>query len=294
VREVHLPRSLEELWPLLDRRPRAALYAGGTDLLVRMGRGMENPVAFVCLERIEELKGVSEHGDHVHIGPCTTHSRLLAHPLVQRHLPVLARAVKTLGSPLIRNMGTIGGNLCTASPAGDTLPPLYVLEAEVELRTGSRVRRMPVGEFIRGPGITCIEEGEILAGIRVKKPAQDLLHHFEKVGRRNALACAVVSLAALIGFSPDGVVRRAALAWGSVGPTVVRCPEAEAALLGQRLSADTLQQAAALVREAVSPISDLRADEHYRRRVSGNLLLRLGCLPGSGTSGNPPGCCSSQ
>lgn len=274
--QVYLPGSIEELWPVLEAEPGAALYAGGTDLLVKLRSGMAKPPCLVCLERIEELKGVSEQGEVVRIGAGTTHAELLAGPLVARHFPVLRAALLQLGSPLIRNMGTIGGNICTASPAGDTLPPLYVLHAEVELASRQTVRRMPIRDFILGPGQTRLVAGEVLSAIRVEKPRWATVQHFEKVGCRNALACALVSLAALLRISADGVVERAALAWGSVGPGVVVSPEVEQALVGRELSPQNLMTAAAIARQAVCPITDVRAPADYRRLVAGNLLLRLG------------------
>jgi xanthine dehydrogenase FAD-binding subunit len=237
-----------------------------------------NPQALICLDRIAELKEVFEEGDYVRIGPCATHIQLLGEPLIEDHLPVLRRAVGTIGSPAIRNMGTIGGNICTASPAGDTLPPLYALKAEVELRSKDGARLLPIADFITGPGATRIRPEEILAGVRVKKPVEYNRHHFEKVGLRNALACSVVSMAALLRLAPDGMVEKASLSWGSAGPTIVVCPEAEEALIGKPLSTASLRQAASLARKAVSPISDIRASADYRRSVAGNLLLRLSSL----------------
>ncbi len=276
MREVILPGSLDELWRCLEDKPQAAVYAGGTDLLVGVYHGLLSPEALICLDRIEELKGVGEQGESIRIGSCATHAQLMDDLLIKSHLPVLWQAIGRIGSPLVRNMGTIGGNICTASPAGDTLPPLYALKAEVELRSKEGVRRMPIEDFIAGPGATCLQRGEILAGVWMRKPGGYNLHHFEKVGLRNALACSVVSMAALLRLAPDGVVEKAALAWGSSGPTIVTCPEAEEALTGKPLSMPLLQEAAALARKAVSPISDARADADYRRIVAGNLLLRLG------------------
>ncbi|MGA2402281.1 MAG: xanthine dehydrogenase family protein subunit M [Syntrophobacteraceae bacterium] len=279
MREVILPGSVDELWQCFESHPLANVYAGGTGLLVDLYNGQVNPEALICLERIEELKGVAERGENIRIGSCATLACLLEDPLVQNHLPVLGQAVKKLGSPLIRNMGTIGGNVCTASPAGDTLPPLYALKAEVELRSKGGLRKMQIGDFILGPGATRLQPGEILAAVWVKKPEEYNLHHFEKVGLRNALACSVVSLAALLRVAPGGMVEKAALAWGSVGPTVVTCREAEKALIGGTLSIARLHEAAALVQKAVTPISDVRADADYRRTVAGNLLLRLAIAP---------------
>jgi xanthine dehydrogenase FAD-binding subunit len=177
-------------------------------------------------------------------------------------------------------MGTIGGNLCTASPAGDTLPPLYVLGADLELSTQSHRRTVPVDAFIAGPGKTALRPGEILTGIRLNRPDGYGIHHYEKVGQRKALACAIASMAALLKVSAAGVIEAARFAWGSVGPTVVTSAGVETALIGERLSPAVLETAARLARQTVSPIDDLRASADYRRRVSGNLLLRLPVLSG--------------
>ena len=275
TRRVYLPDSLEEVWDILARDNQARLYAGGTDVLVQIRDGRLIAPALLCLERIRELKQVEDRGSHVFLGAAVTHTGLLDHPLVSRHLPVLCRALEVLGSPPIRHMGTLGGNICTASPAGDTLPPLYALDAEVSLISASGSREMRLRNFITGPGQTCLGPGEILAGVLAPKADAFQIQHYEKVGLRQALACSVVSLAALLGLSPSGCIETARLAWGSVGPTVVVVPEVEAALTGQPLNRQTLVEAASLVRQAVSPIDDVRASADYRRQVAGNLLLRL-------------------
>jgi xanthine dehydrogenase FAD-binding subunit len=281
---VLFPRDLPGLFAALAE-PGARVLAGGTDLLVRLRSHHEPTAILVSLDRVAGLRGiVEESGGELHrtlrLGAACTHAELLAHPLVRARLPVLAQALAELGSPPIRNMGTLGGNLCTASPAGDTLPPLAVLGAQVELISASRTRRLPLDTFITGPGRTALESGEVLAAVHVPLPGADALQHFEKVGRRNALAVAVVSLAALVRTGRGGKVAEARLAWGSVAPTVWRCPEAEAALVGRRLTLTALAEAAALVRARVRPIDDVRASADYRREVAGNLLLRLAVLGG--------------
>jgi len=201
---------------------------------------------------------------------------------------VLAQALVDLGSPPIRNMGTLGGNICTASPAADTLPPLVALGAEVELASvhAQRLvtRRLPLDQFLLGPGRTALAPGEVLTAVLAPLPPASTgqsgrcVQHFEKVGRRSALAVAVVSLAAVLQLGPRGVVTEARLAWGSVAPTIWRCAEAEAFLTGRTLTLTSLRGAAALVRQQVRPISDVRASADYRREVAGNLLLRLAVL----------------
>ena len=283
---VLFPRTRAELFQALAE-PGARVLAGGTDLLVRLRSGRETAAALVSLDKIPELRGISETGGEglgrgLRLGAATTHAELLAHPLVRARLPMLAQALSELGSPPIRNMGTLGGNICTASPAGDTLPPLMALGAEVELASarphGAGTRRLPLAEFITGPGRTALAPGEVLAAVQVPPPGAGWVQHFEKVGRRNALAVAVVSLAALLRTERGGTVAEARLAWGSVGPTVWRCPEAEAVLVGRRLSLTALGEAAAVVRARVKPMDDVRASADYRRTVAGNLLLRLVAL----------------
>ncbi len=151
MREVYLPRSLDEVWEILTREPQAAVYAGGTDLLVKMRASAVNPPGLVCLERVEELKGVRDDGEEVFIGAATTHSSLLDEPLIRENFPVLAKAISVLGSPPVRHMGTIGGNIVTASPAGDSLPPLYALDADVVILSPEGPSRLALKEFILGP-----------------------------------------------------------------------------------------------------------------------------------------------
>jgi CO/xanthine dehydrogenase FAD-binding subunit len=275
MKQVLLPRSMSDLWAMMRDLPDAAVYAGGTDLLVKIRSGAISPKNLICLERIHVLKGVVDHGDRIVIPACTSLNQLLQEPAITKYLPVLAKAIACLGSPLIRNMGTIGGNICTASPAGDTLAPLYVLNARVELASETGVRSLPIDQFILGPGRTLLETGEILSAIHVEKPHPEAIQHFEKVGRRNALACSLASMAAILRLSDDGIVMTASLAWGSVGPTVITSPEAADRLIGQPLSLDRLVEIAAVVQKAVCPITDIRATADYRRAVAGNLILRL-------------------
>jgi len=275
VSRVFVPHTLDSLWKILEEDPDALVYAGGTDLLAKLRQSRVNPASLLCLERIKELKGVQESEHEVFIGACSTHAYLLSDPIIRRQFPVLAKGLKDLGSPPIRNMGTIGGNICTASPAGDTLPPLYVLDGELEIRSRNSLRRIALNDFIVGPGQTRLRKGEILAGLWLTKDSDFNLYHFEKVGQRNSLAISIASLATALKVSESGIIERVRLAWGSVAPTIVTSTEVEATLKGKPLSKETLQKVIPLVREAISPIDDIRATAAYRRAVAGNLLLRL-------------------
>lgn len=290
MRQVLLPANLDDLWKILEEEPGATVYAGGTDFLVKLRHSAplvllpppssalklsRSHAPLVCLERIGELKGIYEDNGRVFIGACSTHTQLIASRLIQKEFPILVQALKVLGSPPIRNMGTIGGNICTASPAGDTLPALYVLEAEVEIRSRKEKRILPVREFVTGPGKTALTERELLYGAWINTTRAYNVHHFEKVGQRKALAISIASLAALMNITDSGIVDTARLAWGSVGPTVVTSPEVEKSLIGKPLSTATLRMASSIAQRAVSPIDDVRASADYRRTVSGNLLFRF-------------------
>jgi len=279
MRPVFLPRNLHEVWEAWAQEPMAAVYAGGTDLLVRLRAGVVDPPALICIERVNELKGVRDEGEVVFVGAGNTHAELLADPTVQTHFPLLVQALRVLAGPPIRHMGTIGGNIVNASPAGDTLPPLYVLDAEVEVWSREASQRFPISRFILGPGRVLLKSGELVRGLRIRKRSGTWVHHYEKVGLRKAQACAVASLAAILKTGQEGIVEEAHLAWGSVGPTVVVCPKAEEALKGRRLCVETLREVLPDVQAAISPVDDVRASASYRRSVAGALILRLS-LPG--------------
>ncbi|MFP5257404.1 MAG: FAD binding domain-containing protein, partial [Acidobacteriota bacterium] len=184
IRRVYRPTTLAELWPLLADGAR--VMAGGTDLIV--GRRGLPPVDVALLEGMPALAEVSEEEGLLRLGAMASHGALAASGLVRSRLPVLAKALSTLGSPQIRAMGTLGGNIATASPAGDSLPPLYALDAQVELASQGGRRRIPVSEMILGPGRTALLPGEIIVAVLVRPPGANTVQHFEKVGRRNALA----------------------------------------------------------------------------------------------------------
>ncbi|MFH1152825.1 MAG: xanthine dehydrogenase family protein subunit M [Pseudomonadota bacterium] len=273
--DVFMPRTLDELLDLKEKKQSLALFAGGTDLMVALRHHRIQPKALACLDHMDAMREITDTGNHIAMGAGTTHAGLLASPLVQEHIPVLARALETLGSPHIRNMGTLGGNIVTASPAGDCLPPLTVLNARVELASRDGFQTLPISDFITGPGTTCLKPGQILWRVLVPKTPAYCIHHFEKVGLRRSLSIAVVSMAAVLNLAPDGCIQAVRMAWGSVGKTVVTCPEAEDILSGNPLDPAVLEKAAQAVMQWVNPISDVRATAGYRRKVAGNLVLRL-------------------
>lgn len=277
--EVLFPQTLDHALEMMATEQNPAVLSGGTDLLVQIRQQKKRPATLVSLERVEGMRKIVESDHEIAIRAGVPLSRVMTHPAIQAHARVLSQAISNLGSPQIRNMGTLGGNIMTASPAGDSLPPLHVLDACVELASPYGIRRMAIDQFILGPGQTAIAPDEILWQVLFPKPDQGVCHWFEKVGQRTALSISMVSLAALFTLDKEMTLSRVRLAWGSVGRTVVTSPETERFLLKKRLEPDVLAKAADLARKAVSPISDIRATADFRRQVAGNLLMRLYQLP---------------
>jgi CO/xanthine dehydrogenase FAD-binding subunit len=276
MRAVLKPACLEELFYQLERHPEALAMAGGTDLLIRLrNEPAPDDRPLLLLENVVELQGISDTKKEISIGAATTLRRLINDPLIGQHAPLLIRAARTIGGPAVRNMATIGGNISTASPAGDSLPPLFLLGANVELASRQGKRQLPIGEFVAGPGKTLLHNREIITRILLPHAEDFPCQTFEKVGLRRSLAVAVTSFAGMLRLSGDGMVEEARFAWGSVAPTVVRFPELEAKLAGSRLDRDSIRNAAQFIRQGVTPIDDIRATAGYRRSVAGNLLVRF-------------------
>lgn len=270
------PDTLDKALEFLGRHGKETkVVAGGTDVMVGLRSGTAQALYLLDVSRLSELKGIEETSDELFIGAGATISDILSSDAVARIAPALRKASFRFASKQIRNMATIGGNICRASPAGDTLPALYVQDAQLELVSSSSSRRISLSEFIVGPGETRLGSGEVLRGLRLKKVPGFRVHVFEKVGNRKALAVSIVSLAALFHVTGAGVIERAHLAWGSVAPTVVRSTHVEQFLIGKPLTAGTLELAFPLVQEAISPINDIRASAAYRRSVATGLLFRL-------------------
>ena len=269
--EIVKPRDIAEAVRLVKEGGRP--LAGGTDLFVRIRKGIENPPFLVYLGELPELQGIRLREEGAEVGAAVTHAELLRSPLSAR-VPILRLAISALGAPAIREMGTLAGNLANASPAGDGLVPLYLLEATVRLAGPDGEREIPVEEFVLGPGKTALRPGEIIRSLWIPFPEGKPLPYFRKVGRRRALVIAVASLGALIWLEGD-VIGKARLALGSVAPTVLRPREVERTLVGLPFEPEALRPAAELLSRATRPISDLRASADYRRKVAGNLLLDM-------------------
>jgi xanthine dehydrogenase FAD-binding subunit len=265
------PKDLSEALRYL--REGGKPLAGGTDLLVAVRKGTESPNLLVYVGELPELRVLREEREGLEVGAALTHAELLAHPATER-FPILRSVLQTIGSPAIRAMGTLGGNIVTASPAGDSLVALYLLEARVRLVSEEGERELPIWEFIVGPRKTALRQGELVRSVFLPWLSGEPQSFFRKVGRRRALIIAIASLGALV-WVRDGRVERARLALGSVAPTVIRPKEVEEALVGRPVSPEAWEDLVPRLSAATHPISDLRASADYRRKVAGRLLLAL-------------------
>jgi CO/xanthine dehydrogenase FAD-binding subunit len=275
--EYFEPSSLEEATNILDKhKEHGAVLAGGTDLLVRMKQKRINPKCLVNIKRIAELKTIEQHEDSIRIGATATMLEIQRSSLVEEKLPILREVIASVGSVQIRNMGTLGGNLCRASPSGDSLPPLLVLGANVNLRNLNGARKVPLDEFFKGPGKTAIRLGEILTEIHVPIPPSGTGMSFMKI-KRAGMDLAKVNTATLLTIR-NNVVESCGIALGSVAPTPIRVKKAEASLIGKKPTDEKFAEAAQIASEEVRPYAKShrhkRSTAQYRIEVSEVLVGR--------------------
>jgi xanthine dehydrogenase FAD-binding subunit len=277
-------RTLAEAIELSVKTKGPARYlAGGTDLIVKSKAGKPVNGTWIDVSRVPELAGIEDRGDHVLVGGNTPYFELERSKLVQEEFVALWQAVKEVGSPQIRALGTLGGNIANASPAADGVPPLYAFGASVLVVGPNGERRIAADDFTLGPGKCVLEPGEIVRAFELPRQA----HHrsiFFKLGPRRSLAISKVNLAMALEMK-DGCINDVRIGLGAVGPTVLRAPRAEGFLTGKRPTLDVCMEACRLARTEVHPISDFRSTAEYRREMAGTLVLRAL----TELTGTPPG-----
>jgi CO/xanthine dehydrogenase FAD-binding subunit len=266
------PATIADAIAALSERPHASLLAGGTDLMVEVNLGHRRPEAIVALRRVDELRDYRVDEGSIELGATVTYTTMETD--LAALAPALAMAARTVGSPQIRNAGTIGGNLGTASPAGDTLPWLAAMDAEVVVAGSDGERVVPIAEYVTGPKRTNLQPGELVRSVRV--PRVEGPQHYAKIGPRNAMVISVAGLACIV----DTINRRVRVGLGSVGPVPLRPTEAEdlvsAAMDWDALTcpAEAVERFAHACAEAASPITDHRSTAEYRRHAVGVLAER--------------------
>ncbi len=271
--EFFRPESWQEALEIKAAHPEALPIFGGTDVMVDINFDRARPEGVLDLTQVSEIREWEERDGRVRVGAGVTYTRIIDE--LGDRLPGLAMASRTVGSPQIRNRGTVGGNLGTASPAGDALPPLYVSDAEVELASTEGVRRVPVTEFVTGPKGNALGSNELITAFHI--PASEGPQQYAKIGPRNAMVIAVCS----VGLALHPEQEKVGVCLGSAAPTPVRCGEAEEFIEGllewgsqKEIDRAALERFGELARMAANPVGDVRGTAAYRTHAVGVLARR--------------------
>ena len=267
--EYHAPTSLPQALDFLAKYDgKGSVLAGGTDLLVSMKKREILPEHLISLKEIAELKGIHDEKEGMKIGALVTLGEIEHSKMIQDKFRVLWDAAQVMASPQIRNLGTIGGNLCSAAPSADTAPPLIVLDASVEIISSKGKRKVLVENFFKGPGESVLKSGEILTHILIPRPLEKSSGAYLKLMRRAAMDLAQVGIAACLSFdSEKRICRGARIALGAVGLTPIRALKAEQILLDREVNERVGKEAGKIAAQEANPRSSLRASKEYRREM---------------------------
>ncbi len=269
------PVTLDQALDELAAPDKPAVLAGGTDLWPQWTSSVEpRPAKVLSLHRLEGLRQLTSQGGWLRIGAACTHTQLVNSREVREFSPALAAAAATIGAIQIQNQGTIGGNLANASPAADLPPPLVAAGARLELASRCGTREVDLDRFFEGYRKIDLRADELIIAVRVPKLPPLGREHFRKVGTRRAQAISKVVGSCRLVLSAKGVFTAAGIAFGSVGPTVIRCTDLEQWLIGRRPDLETAEEAERMTRETLRPIDDLRSSADYRKHVAGRLVFR--------------------
>lgn len=275
--EYLAPDTSEELAEVLSKHEgKARILAGGTDLLGLMKNRQLRPDFVVDINRVASMSGIAEeNGDKLRIGAATKLAQVAASPLIRERYHALHEAVGTIGSVQVRNTGSLGGNICNASPAADSPPALIALGARVNLLSRRGQRRMAVEDFITGNGQTALGDDECLESIILPPPWPHSVSVVDHVARRDAMEVALVGVAVNLALVPDsGNVDQVSIVMGGVGPRPVRAVQAEQLLISHKPGDGLIEQAAAAAAADAQPIDDFRASAVYQREVTRVLVSR--------------------
>ncbi|MBW1645708.1 MAG: xanthine dehydrogenase family protein subunit M [Deltaproteobacteria bacterium] len=270
------PDTLEEACRLLAaHQGKIKIKAGGTDLLVRMSARAFKPDYVLALGKVAGLDHITfDPRTGLRLGAMAKLADVVDHPAVREHYPMLARAAKATATVQIRNMGTVMGNICNASPSADNIPTLMVREASVIALAATGEREIPLAEFFLGPGKTALQPTEIATEIRVPVPEAGSGVSYQKISPRSKVDIAAVNVAAFLLLDGERRCRQARLCLGAVGPTPLRAPRTEDFLVGKELRPEVLEEAGELAAGEATPISDVRASKEYRRLMVAILTKR--------------------
>ena len=272
-KSYYAPKTVEDALTLLAQANgnRVKPIAGGTDLMVQLRERMVHADTLVDVSGIAELERIWVDEHRLHIGAAVTYTELIESELVHQHAYLLVEASRVIGAKQIQHMGTIGGNLGNASPAGDSLPCLYALDADVTLASLAGERQLSVSDFMLGVRKTVMQPGELITKVSFDIPRGNAGSAFAKLGLRHSQAISIVDVAA-VAFIDDERISNLRIALGSVAPTIVRSHAVEQILVGQIPSDELLDRAAEAARRDISPITDIRGSSAYRLHITKPLV----------------------
>jgi len=268
--------SVDHAVALLVEHPEARLLAGGTDVLIRLRHGSTQFTRLVDIHDLEELRFITmDEEKTIRIGSGTVFTDLVQSDLIRAHVPILAEAADSVGGPQIRNMATIGGNICNGAPSADSAPALFVLNALLELKNQQGVRQVPVTDFYLGPSSVDLRPGELLTAILIpRKEYHGFAGHYFKYAMRKAMDIATIGCAVSL-KTAGGRITDYRIAYGVAGPTPLRCPTAEKTAIGQVISEALLTKISDAVQQDVSPRTSWRATREFRRHIISELAERV-------------------
>jgi len=276
--QYHKPKNISEVTELLDTfNGSAQIIAGGTDMLVETRYHQQNlKEHWIDISEIDELKQIHVIDGQISIGPAATHSDITGNDVIKQHAPLLAEACRVIGSLQIRNRGTIGGNVCNASPCADSIPALIVLDAQLVIDSAEGEQVKPISEFFIKPYKTILTPGSWLKNIRIHKMDTEDKFAFLKLGRRNALAISRMNFAVVMKIS-NHIIDSVRLAPGSVYPIWRRVTEAEEFLQGKKASETMFKEAGKIVADSMIKTSGRRWSTPYKEPAVANLTERVLC-----------------
>lgn len=269
--------TIKEAVTLLKEHPDARIISGGSDVLIKIREGKMAGTSLVCIRDIKEIKGISlmESGD-IYIGAGTTFSHVTSDPIIQEYIPVLGEAVDQVGGPQVRNIGTIGGNVCNGAVSADSVPTLFSLNAMLRIADGNGGRMVPIRDFYLGPGRVDLHQGDVLTHIVIPgKEYQGYHGHYIKYSMRNAmdiatLSCSVVSKA----DQEKKLLEDVRITFGVAAPVPYRCTETESAIKGMPLGEELLDKVEEMVRQEIHPRDSWRASRQFRLQIGGEIARR--------------------
>jgi carbon-monoxide dehydrogenase medium subunit len=261
------PATLDEACTLLkEHQGKIKVKAGGTDMIVRLSHRAVKPDYLMSLKKIPGLDQITwDPAAGLTIGALALLREVEVSPIILEHAPMLARAAHATATVQIRNMGTVMGNICNASPSADNIPTLVAMNASIVAYSERGEREIALDDFFLGPGRTALESDELAIAIKVPAPAPRTGVSYQKVSQRSKVDIAAVNIGALVTLDGDGNCRTVRVSMGAVGPTPLRAGKAEKFLVGKPADDDNLAEAGRLAAEDASPISDVRASKEYRK-----------------------------